>query len=256
MNTNEAVLFDALRKRYPEEQFALLAQVRNGTGLTRVTRTADAVAVGLWPSRGLHLHGFEFKCSRADWLSELKNPAKAEEIGRYCHFWWVVASSKEFVRMDELPPNWGLLVNTGRGLRAEKTAPERPVSEPSVVFLASLLRSADRVFTADAALAVATDRAREEGRELGAKAARAMSAFDLREAARDRRAIEEFETAAGVRIGRWDAGKVGEAVRAVLNGGTKPLVQSLRQIQSQATSVANKAAAAVAEIEALDANET
>ena len=46
----------------------------------------------VWPSRGLYLHGFEIKVHRNDWLRELKNPAKAEEIAGYCHFWWVVAT--------------------------------------------------------------------------------------------------------------------------------------------------------------------
>ncbi len=252
VNANETLLFHALKKRYPEEQYALLAQVRNGTGFSRVTRTADAIAMGLWPSRGLHMHGFEFKCSRADWLNELKQPEKAEEIGKFCHFWWIVVSSKEFVRVDEVPPNWGLLVNTGRGLRAEKAAPERPAKDPSVAFLASVLRSAGRVFTTDVALEAALAKARQEGREEGEKSARANLNLEISEASRDRKAIEDFEKAAGVRITRWDGGRVGEAVKAVMNGGTKPLMASLQQIQAQAEHLSARASAALAEIEAVE----
>jgi hypothetical protein len=48
--------------------------------------------MGLWPSRGLKLMGFEIKAGRGDWLGELRNPRKAESIARFCDQWWVVAT--------------------------------------------------------------------------------------------------------------------------------------------------------------------
>lgn len=57
---------------------------------TKGERRADAVAMNLWPSRGNVLRGYEFKVSRADWRSELKNPAKAEPIAQYCDHWYLV----------------------------------------------------------------------------------------------------------------------------------------------------------------------
>lgn len=69
----------ALAHRYPAPGYALLPQVANGTGYA-ASRHCDAIALSLWPSRGIRLHGFEIKVARSDWLRELKDPAKAEAI--------------------------------------------------------------------------------------------------------------------------------------------------------------------------------
>lgn len=60
---SEYELFRALRHHYPAREYALLPQVGNGTG-SRCNRHADALALSLWPSRGLHLNGFEIKSHR------------------------------------------------------------------------------------------------------------------------------------------------------------------------------------------------
>ncbi len=54
-------LWKALPRRYPQTEYALFSQVRNATGFASRIRTADAIALSLWPSRGLALYGFEFK---------------------------------------------------------------------------------------------------------------------------------------------------------------------------------------------------
>jgi hypothetical protein len=101
-----------LMKRYPSGEYAYFSQVRNGTGFPRETRTADAMVLSLWPSRGLELYGFEIKVSRSDWLSELKNPKKAEELSQYCDYWYIVAPS-DIVEIGELPATWGLMAWNG-----------------------------------------------------------------------------------------------------------------------------------------------
>lgn len=58
----------ALARIYSQPEWAILFDVGNATG-GRATRRADAVAMSLWPSRGLELYGFEIKVSRADWKS-------------------------------------------------------------------------------------------------------------------------------------------------------------------------------------------
>ena len=95
---------DLLSNRFCAPAWAFLPQVRNGTGFLNVTRTVDAIAMGLWPSRGLYMHGFEIKVRRGDWLNELRNPEKAEEIGQFCDFFWVVAP-KEVIKFEEVPDN-------------------------------------------------------------------------------------------------------------------------------------------------------
>jgi hypothetical protein len=56
----EFELFQALRPLYPAREYALLPQVANGTGAGS-KRHCDALALSLWPSRGLYLTGFEMK---------------------------------------------------------------------------------------------------------------------------------------------------------------------------------------------------
>lgn len=146
-----------LRKRYPAPAWAFLEEVRNGTGFGRTARTADALAMSLYPSAGLHLHGFEIKVSRADWLRELKAPNKADEISRYCNFWWIVAKA-DVVRPSELPPKWGLILADDK-LRVEVAAPGLDPQPPSLPMLAAIMRA----FWSDA-----TDEGRlEEARKLG-----------------------------------------------------------------------------------------
>jgi len=80
----EADVLDALRYRHRPPAWAFLEKVRNGTGYQRDARTADAIAMSVWPSRGLTLHGFEVKVVRGDWLRELRDPEKADEFFKYC----------------------------------------------------------------------------------------------------------------------------------------------------------------------------
>lgn len=102
-----------LIKRYPSGEYAYFSQVRNGTGFSAETRTADAMVLSLWPSRGLELYGFEIKVRRSDWLSELKNPKKADELSQYCDYWYIVTPSG-IVEIGELPATWGLMEWNGK----------------------------------------------------------------------------------------------------------------------------------------------
>lgn len=74
------------------------------------SRRADALYVGFFQSRGKLLVGHELKVSRADWLHELDQPAKAEAWEPNCHSWYVVAPSTDIVRPEELPHGWGLMI--------------------------------------------------------------------------------------------------------------------------------------------------
>lgn len=94
--------------------FAVAPQVESASDGKRnkTVRYADAIACSLWRSRGFWLQGFEIKVSKSDWKRELKDPAKAEEIARFCRHWWVVAPPG-IVDVDELPLSWGLLEPVG-----------------------------------------------------------------------------------------------------------------------------------------------
>jgi hypothetical protein len=136
---------EALRRRHPSQEYALFFEVADATG-ARHRRWADAVAMSLWPSRGLVLDGFEIKVSRYDWLREKAAPEKAETIARYCDRWWIV-SPHQVVEEGELPDAWGHQVVYPDGdIMIAKHAVRN--SEPAPIdriFLASLLRSAGKV---------------------------------------------------------------------------------------------------------------
>ncbi len=103
-------------------------------------RLCDAIAVGLWGSRGHHFVGHEIKVSRSDWHRELAQPEKADPFIRYCHRWWIVAAPG-IVQTSELPPKWGLL-EPGRGgkLTATVQAPLLKPLAPAMSFVAAVIR--------------------------------------------------------------------------------------------------------------------
>lgn len=115
----EQDMIDALCRRYAFQagngsRYACASHVRSAAGFD-ARRTCDFMALDLWPSKGLHLIGHEIKCSRSDWLRELKDPTKAEEFTRYCDRWYVVVPDPDIVRPNELPDGWGMLSYRKRG---------------------------------------------------------------------------------------------------------------------------------------------
>lgn len=134
-----ANLREALRKRYALPEWVMVEEVRDAAGFES-KRSADAIAMCMWPSRGLEIHGFELKASRSDWLRELKNPAKAEAIAAYCDRWWIVAMPA-CVKTEELPVGWGLLELKANGLATVKAAPSREDVKPLTrTFVAAMMR--------------------------------------------------------------------------------------------------------------------
>ena len=112
MSWQTSEIHAALRDRYKPPEYAFLEEVRNDAGFD-ASRSCDAIAMSLWPSRGLDLQGFEIKASRSDWLRELKDPAKAEAVCKFCDFWWLAVGDAGIVLDGELPVSWGLLVPRG-----------------------------------------------------------------------------------------------------------------------------------------------
>lgn len=118
----EYEMLQMLRDRYSEThgngiRYACAAHVRSHAGFD-ARRTADFIAMDLWPSKGLALHGHEVKVSRSDWLAELKHPEKAAEFTPYMDYWWLVVADRRIVRDGELPAGWGLLAPRGDRLVA------------------------------------------------------------------------------------------------------------------------------------------
>lgn len=207
---------EALRLRYAAPAFALFEEVGNGTG-ANCRRHADAVAVGLWPSRGLDIEGIEIKVSRTDWLSELAKPQKADEIAKFCDRWWLAVGDAEIVKPGELPSNWGLLVLSGAKMVCKVEAPKLEPQGAARGFIAALLRRADE------SIQKRLVAARAEGIAIGekkgpeehvAKMASLQRAIDSHV-----KAIEEFEAKSGIKLDQWHAGDLGSAVKDLLACG-------------------------------------
>lgn len=225
----------ALREKFCAPEFGLVEEVRNSTGFSNRVRSADALAMSLWPSRGLQIHGFEIKASRADWLNELKNPAKAEEIARYCHFWWLVVGDPKIVKEGELPKNWGLIVPRGEKLVVKVQAPELEPQQVSYQFLAALFRKVSEAAISPEAHQAAINKARAEG--LGAIEQRHKHILDHKQREIDdlKETVREFEEASGIDMRRrWRGQRIGEAVRFVLSGGLLKAEQAMGALKANA----------------------
>lgn len=166
----EGEMLNLLRRKFGAEAgngpaYAFVDHVRNDAGFN-ASRTIDAMSMSLWPSRGLVLAAYEIKCSRNDWLTELKNPAKAEAFQPYVDQFWLVVADKELVQPGELPESWGLMAPKGPGLAVIKEAPRNQNVKPlDRGMLAALMRQAGVAAAAQPELDAAERRGFERGRE-------------------------------------------------------------------------------------------
>lgn len=142
LSTANAVMVH-VRRYYAGSSWAVFEGVANATG-GRASRWADALAFGLWPSRGLEIHGVEIKVSRSDLLREIADPRKAEPVAAYCDYWWIALGSEKLATPDELPPAWGMLVPISgkKGLRIAKPARKLDAKPLDRGFVAAVLRRA------------------------------------------------------------------------------------------------------------------
>jgi len=70
----------AMRRWFAPPESAIVYEVAQSTG-ARAHRHLDAVAMELWPSRGLAIHGIEIKVNLYDWRRE-KNASRESGGGR------------------------------------------------------------------------------------------------------------------------------------------------------------------------------
>ena len=135
----------AMNKRWCAPEYAVMWEVSESTGAV-ACRSADAVMMSLWPSRGLELHGVEIKVSRSDWKREAKDPTKAEAIAKYCDRWWIHTSPGVVDDTSDLPPAWGLREFDGNKWKTIKEAEKTEATPVTRRFLAALLRRSDGLF--------------------------------------------------------------------------------------------------------------
>lgn len=146
----ERHMLDLLHRRYGKvsmgaRRYAVAEHVPNTTSWA--ARIADFIAVDCYISQDRHMprryevHGHEIKVTRSDWLTELRQPEKAQAFTPYVHRWWLVVADRSIVRDGELPDGWGLLVKAGPVLRRVTTAPLREPEPMPNGMLAALLRA-------------------------------------------------------------------------------------------------------------------
>jgi hypothetical protein len=266
----EREMVERLRPRYEGESGngpagCLIAQVRNQAGFD-ASRTIDALGFHFWPSRGLLIDAFECKSSRSDWLRELENPAKAETFCRLVDRFYVVAGRADLVKVDEVPPDWGLIVPRGGKMTEVKPARVMHAGSPAVVewvrhagggrrsagprplppgfdrsFLVAIVRQAFKLTNVTPEeIAAARKQGFEEGQQHATK--RSASYKDLYdEMYRDVRAFEEAAGLSihGYRFNGQDPKAVGAAVKAALAGDLEieRLEKRVKRVASDAAQI-------------------
>lgn len=234
-----ATIRAAMAKTWVAPEYALLWEVSDATG-TRGTRSADALIMSLWPSRGLELHGIEIKVSRSDWKREAANPKKAETIAAYCDRWWIHTGPNVIHDLAEVPLNWGWREFDGSRWKTKREAGKVDAKTCDRAFLAALLRRSDEALRAIAE------------REVGATLQREREGINKRvdeEVTRRTQRVEElretvanFEKASGLSMrGYMDAGdaaEIGALVKAIREAGIQSkyggLTHVLRTLRSSA----------------------
>lgn len=248
----EASITAMLASKYSGSDWAFCSKVPNGTGMQK-DRTADGLAMSLWPSKGLHLHGFEIKVSRSDWLKEIQDVSKAAAFSRYCHYWWVVAP-KGIVKLEEMPGDWGL-IEAGKSLRNKKAATLRDPENPDHALLAGIFRACNKQDDNMNAIAAA----RREGYRQGCaetekrfeKKIDPDAILSKRKLERLQSALDEFEKRSGVSIDEWSGRSIGDDVNLARRLRNCVSPQNLNQLQRSLLDSADRCGSILADFERL-----
>lgn len=189
-------------------------EVSNATGYG-IKSYADAVSMGVWPSTGHELHGFEVKISRSDFLNEMKNPAKAMPIMQYCHRWSLVCPAN-MVKLDEVPSTWGVYWFKDGAIRKARQPPILEAKPLTAEFVASLVRRAGDIDRSAVAKAV------NDARELWEKHRKSDIESEVirRVGARDQalKLMEAMEAAYG-QVGAYEMERLCKAVAVAAKMG-------------------------------------
>ncbi len=223
----EGWVFERLVRVFPQPAFILLPQVRNQTGFDRQVRTIDALAVSVFPSRGLYFVGIEIKITLADWRRELAHPEKADSIQKYCRHWYVAAPDG-VVPEAEVPETWGLIEVNGRSAKIARKAPALEHTVPDARFVCAVLRAATSAMVPAAVvqdqikMAVTSELNQRRGRE-------------RHELDSLRHLVEEFEKNSGVDIrDKWNIGEIGAAVRMLVESGAVRCAKRIAELRATA----------------------
>ena len=222
-----------LLRHFAQPECAVVFEVAQSTGYN-ARRHLDAVAMELWPSRGLSLHGIEIKVSRGDWRREKANPAKAEEIARFCDFFWIAAPAG-LVPQEELPSAWGLLELDGDTIKQAVAATKTASQQIGRPFLAAVMRAGSRGIDPNSVEAVISRREQQLEAEFSNRvetAAKRRAERGNSDAASWRALVE----AIGPIPDTWTGDEhIIEAVRVVLKAGVVQTYSGVRALAKALT---------------------
>jgi hypothetical protein len=247
IETNEKItakdMENYLAQKYFCPEWVFLPQVRSSTG--SANRIADGMAFNMYHSTGYDIIGFEIKVSRADWLSELKNMSKSNEIMEYCDKWFLVVPDSKIVQEGELPKNWGLLVlKDGKLVQKVRPVPQKNAPMP-LSFIASILRrSGDEVTRIRNQYVKREDIAGEieQARKRGYDDARGYNGKQTENSLKElRELVSEFEKASGTTLETWRgkeyAKSLGMYVKFAMELSDRTLEYDIRHIETAISSL-------------------
>ncbi len=177
--------------------------------------------MGIWPSNGHMIHGFEIKVSRGDFLSEMKDPTKSQAVFKFCNRWSVVTPTG-LIKAEELPQTWGWMTFDGRSMRTVKQAPALSPEPLTAGFVAAMLR---RSGEADAGLIAAAVRAETERlvKERENAVERAVNDYKRRSATKAERGVKRLEAYEAIfgKMETWEIESLKPYLDIVRSIGTK-----------------------------------
>lgn len=242
----ESSIFARIKAKHASG-YAVIRGVRNAASFD-ADRTCDALVMGTWKSNGLHLHGFEIKVSRSDWLREIQDPSKAEAFAKHCHYWWI-AAAPGIVKLEELPATWGLMEAAGETLKVRRPATFRDPERLEWSMLAALLRRSTEQSVDAETLREQFEKGYESGKAAGSEDAKWLrrSFEELSER------VAKFERESGVKIDRWVHGTIGAAVRLVVSAiqSAETFEYSIKGIRGAASNLEAASVAALDELRTL-----
>lgn len=212
-------LIDLIRKRHFGPAWIVLEEVPNATG-TMANRRADALAIGLWPSHKFPIIAYEIKISREDVKRELKDPSKADAIGKYADEFWLVISDEAIIDGLVIAPTWGILAPRKGILRVVRKATKLDPAPVSRAFVAALIRNVCGSWVPKHEHEALAQAQREDVMRELVRDGQAIADSNEIEIERLRQTIATFESLSGVKLVPWDAGNVGAAVKLALAART------------------------------------
>lgn len=124
-NAQEHKMRKLLQIRHKENDgWLFFNELRNRRGYKGPIRTIDCFAFNMWASKKHWRVAYELKTSHADFLNELKQPAKRDAFYQYSNEFYFVAPVG-IIPVSELPEGCGLMELNKKSLRIKQHAMQR-----------------------------------------------------------------------------------------------------------------------------------